>query len=157
MARLNLVDTIYPQGVAEAPLEYDQRPDWIERTWEDTGLIQYNDLNNDGRIQMYNDSGLGAAELALTNAQTEGDVGAATTAVATAQAVHDAELDGRFADAGWAGNELDVNNDILVLANPEIAQLPPGLSVLSPLVVWQQHCQQQQDYCLLSHLLLVMI
>lgn len=25
---------------------------------------------------------------------------------------------------GWAGNELTVNNDILVLANPEIAQLP---------------------------------
>ena len=29
MARLNLIDTVYPQGVAEAPLEYDQRPDWM--------------------------------------------------------------------------------------------------------------------------------
>nr|WP_299040549.1 sodium:solute symporter family protein [uncultured Psychrobacter sp.] len=125
MARLNLIDTVYPQGVAEAPLEYDQRPDWM-RTWEDTGLIKYNDLNNDGRIQMYNDSGLGAAELALTNAETEGgDVGAATTAVEEARVANDTALDGRFADAGWAGNELDVNNDILVLANPEIAQLPP--------------------------------
>jgi cation/acetate symporter len=26
--------------------------------------------------------------------------------------------------AGWKGNELTVNNDIIVLANPEIAQLP---------------------------------
>lgn len=125
MARLNLIDTIYPQGVNEPALPYDQRPDWM-RTWEDTGLIQYNDLNNDGRIQMYNDSGLGAAELALTNTQTEGgDVGAATTAVATARASHDAQMGGKFADAGWVGSELDVNNDILVLANPEIANLPP--------------------------------
>jgi len=125
MARLNLVDTIYPQGVAEPAINYDQRPDWM-RTWEDTGLIKYTDLNNDGRIQMYNDSGLGAAEIALTNAQTEGgDVAAATTAVETARIAHDTEVDGRFADAGWAGNELDVNADILVLANPEIAQLPP--------------------------------
>ena len=125
MARLNLLDTIYPQGVNEPALEYDQRPDWM-RTWEQTGLIKYNDLNGDGRIQMYNDSGLGAAELALTNAETEGgDVGAATTAVDAARVLHDLEAEGRFADAGWAGNGLDVNNDILVLANPEIAQLPP--------------------------------
>jgi cation/acetate symporter len=27
-------------------------------------------------------------------------------------------------ERGWAGNELTINNDILVLANPEIAQLP---------------------------------
>lgn len=125
MARLNLIDTIYPQGVNEPALQYDQRPNWM-RTWEETGLIKYNDLNNDGRIQMYNDSGLGAAELALTNAQTNGgDVGAATTAVESARAAHASELNGKFADAGWAGNELDVNNDILVLANPEIADLPP--------------------------------
>lgn len=125
MARLNLIDTIYPQGVTEPALPYDQRPTWM-RTWEDTGLIKYNDLNGDDLIQMYNDSGLGAAELALTNAQTTGgDVGAATTAVETARTAHAAELGGKFADAGWAGNELDVNNDILVLANPEIADLPP--------------------------------
>ena len=125
MARLNLVDTIYPQGVTEAPLEYDQRPDWMT-TWEETGLIKYNDLNNDGRIQLYSDSGLGAAQIALNTAQADGgDVAAATAAVEAARIAHDAELDGRFADAGWAGNELDVNADILVLANPEIAQLPP--------------------------------
>ena len=124
MARLNLIDTVYPQGVAEAPLEYDQRPDWMA-TWEDTGLIKYNDLNNDGRIQLYNDSGLGAAQVALNTAEADGgDVAAATAAVETARIAHDAELDGRFANAGWAGNELDVNNDILVLANPEIANLP---------------------------------
>ncbi|WP_367105895.1 sodium:solute symporter family protein [uncultured Psychrobacter sp.] len=125
MARLNLIDTIYPQGVEAPALPYEQRPDWM-RTWEDTGLIKYNDLNNDGRIQLYNDSGLGAAQLALNTAEAEGsDVAEATAAVAEARTAHDMEVDGRFANAGWAGNELDVNADILVLANPEIANLPP--------------------------------
>jgi cation/acetate symporter len=90
MARLNLVNTIYPAGPTAEALEYSERPDWI-RTWESTGLITYTDKNNDGRIQMYNDV-------------------PAFTQVAESR--------------GWAGNELTVNNDILVLANPEIANLP---------------------------------
>ncbi|HMQ91988.1 MAG TPA: cation acetate symporter [Amaricoccus sp.] len=32
--------------------------------------------------------------------------------------------------AGWAGNELTVNNDIMVLANPEIAALPNWVAAL---------------------------
>lgn len=125
MARLNLVDTIYPQGVEEAPLAYEQRPDWM-KTWEKTGLIKYNDLNNDGLIQLYSDSGLGVAELALKAAQADGgDVAAATAAVEEARGEHALERNGVFIDRGWAGNELDVNADIIVLANPEIAQLPP--------------------------------
>ncbi|MEX1213505.1 sodium:solute symporter family protein [Saccharospirillum sp.] len=90
MARLNLLTTVFPDG-AEAPaLTYDERPQWI-RSWEETGLVNFNDQNNDGRIQFYNAS----PEFAST-----------------------AE------SRGWAGNELTVNNDILVLANPEIANLP---------------------------------
>ena len=124
MARLNLIDTVYPQGVDAPAIEFDKRPDWM-KTWEDTGLIKYNDLNNDGRIQLYSDSGLGAAELALAAATADGgDVAAATAAVDKAKAEHALERDGIFVDRGWAGNELDVNADILVLANPEIAQLP---------------------------------
>ncbi|NYS79571.1 MULTISPECIES: sodium:solute symporter family protein [Halomonadaceae] len=95
MARLNLATTVYPEmagqvenyeEAAQNPILYEERPDWV-RTWEETGLISFNDLNNDGRIQMYND----AAD---------------------------------YSDRGWEGNELTVNNDILVLANPEIANLP---------------------------------
>ncbi|ALS98866.1 sodium:solute symporter family protein [Lacimicrobium alkaliphilum] len=91
MARLNLLNTIYPDGPTADAIKYDERPDWIQ-TWEQTGLIQFEDKNNDGRIQLYNDS----AEFAETASQR-----------------------------GWNGNELSVNNDILVLANPEIANLPP--------------------------------
>ncbi len=124
MARLNLIDTVYPQGVDAEPISYDQRPDWM-KTWEDTGLIKYNDLNNDGRIQLYSDGGLGVAEAALATATTDGgDVAAATIAVDEARIANDSVLDGALAARGWAGNELDVNADILVLANPEIANLP---------------------------------
>ncbi|MFN3882823.1 MAG: sodium:solute symporter family protein [Nitrincola lacisaponensis] len=91
MARLNLLTTIYPDGPNAPALAYEARPDWV-KTWEQTGLIRWEDKNNDGRIQMYNDANADFAS--------------------TAEA------------RGWAGNELTVNNDILVLANPEIANLP---------------------------------
>jgi len=91
MARLNLVDTIYPEGPQAEAILYDERPGWIQ-TWEQTGLIKWEDKNGDGRIQMYNDANAAFAS--------------------TAQ------------ERGWNGNELTVNNDIIVLANPEIANLP---------------------------------
>lgn len=47
MARLNLMTTVYPQG-AEAPaLAYEERPQWV-KTWEETGLIKWEDKNSDG-------------------------------------------------------------------------------------------------------------
>lgn len=70
-ARMNLLETV-------SNAEYVSMPSWF-RTWETTGLIQFDDKNGDGRIQY----------------------------------LADAEL-----------NELTVDRDIIVLANPEIAQLP---------------------------------
>ncbi len=94
MARLNLINTVYPQGIEQPSLQYEKRPDWM-KTWEKTGLLKFEDKNGDSRIQMYND---------------KKDV---------------AKQDAKFTEKGWEGNELTVNKDILVLANPEIAQLPP--------------------------------
>ncbi len=91
MARLNLVDTIYPNGPTQDSLAYDERPDWM-KNWEVTGLLKFEDKNGDGRIQFYNDKSESFAATAAAN--------------------------------GWQGSELNVNRDILVLANPEIAQLP---------------------------------
>ena len=91
MARLNLIDTVYPNGTAEAPIAYDDRPVWMQN-WEVTGLLTFNDANGDGLIQWYN---AGSESFAAT-----------------------------AAERGWAGSELSVNRDILVLANPEIANLP---------------------------------
>ncbi|AOF87099.1 putative sodium:solute symporter, subfamily protein [Hydrogenophaga sp. RAC07] len=64
------------------------------KRWEKTGLLKWEDKNADGRIQYYND--------ATKNAVAKGKAEA----------------------AGWKGNELTVNADIIVLANPEIALLP---------------------------------
>ena len=40
------------------------------------------------------------------------------------------EMQAKAEEFGWAGNELTVNNDIMVLANPEIAQLPNWVAAL---------------------------
>ena len=96
MSRLNLIETIYPDGVDQPALAYEERPEWFQ-TWEDTGLLVFEDKNNDGRIQFYNDG-----TLPTPNADFE-------------------------APEDWAGNELTVNNDILVLALPEIANMPAFL------------------------------
>jgi cation/acetate symporter len=70
-SRTNLIETVSNQ-------EYDKLPEWFGN-WEKTGLIKFDDKNNDGRVQY------------LANA---------------------------------VKNELIVDKDIMVLANPEIAGLP---------------------------------
>jgi cation/acetate symporter len=47
MARLNLHETIAPPG--QENLLYEERPDWF-RNWETTGLLKFEDKDNDGRI-----------------------------------------------------------------------------------------------------------
>ncbi|MDO5653251.1 MAG: sodium:solute symporter family protein [Brachymonas sp.] len=64
------------------------------KRWEQTGLLKWQDKNGDGRIQFYNDKTTDESVLFKASA------------------------------AGWNGNELEANADIIVLANPEIAQLP---------------------------------
>ncbi len=99
LARLNLTQTFQtgPVGTAAGNLAYEDRPQWF-KTWEDTGLLRFEDKNGDGRIQYYNDANAAFAEKA--------------------------------AAYGWNGNELSVDNDIIVLANPEIAGLPDWVVAL---------------------------
>lgn len=66
MARMNLMDTIYPGGAQAESLKYDERPDWM-KNWEVTGLLKFEDKNEDGRIQLYNDSSAEFAETATAN------------------------------------------------------------------------------------------
>ena len=72
-ARTNLINSVHD-------VPYSEVPEWFT-TWEATGLLEFNDLNGDGRIQFVG-----------PNSPLE--------------------------------NELRVDNDIIVLANPEIAGLP---------------------------------
>ncbi|TDE02861.1 sodium:solute symporter family protein [Flavobacterium hiemivividum] len=62
--------------------------------WEKTGLLTFEDKNADGKIQYYNDLSKDAAFLAAQEAK------------------------------GNKGSELVIDKDIMVLANPEIANLP---------------------------------
>ena len=64
------------ETVDNAP--YAQVPEWFT-TWEDTGLVEFNDIDGDGNINYTSDE---------------------------------------------STNELFIDPDIMVLANPEIAQLP---------------------------------
>ena len=148
MARLNLTTTMWPAAVTGSPLDgeaisradIDSNPDlsWI-RTWEKTGLLVMTDLNNDGKIQYFNEpkpladanKALADANTALAAAAADADKTALETAVADATAARDkalgeVELGGQtLAARGLLGNEvLKVDNDIMVLANPEIAKLP---------------------------------
>ena len=92
MARLNIINTMWPNGPAGEAVSVDDLPDWF-RTWEVTGLLGVEDKNGDGLIQYYNDGSPSGQAFGEAN--------------------------------GLAGNELvTFNRDILVLANPEIAQLP---------------------------------
>ena len=70
-ARTNLIETVSEK-------KYDEMPVWFDN-WEKTGLLTFNDKNNDGIIQY----------------------------------VAEPEI-----------NELTIDRDIMVMANPEIAELP---------------------------------
>ena len=100
MAKLNLHATINSAVNAGGDLYAPEASIQAEgrpdwmKRWEKTGLLKFTDKNGDGRIQYYND-------------KTKNEAAAAKAAA-----------------AGWKGNELEVNADIIVLANPEIALLP---------------------------------
>lgn len=100
MAKYNLIATVNSAVVAGGDLyapEASLKNDdrpGWMKRWEKTGLLKWQDKNGDGRIQYYND-------------KTKNEAAA-----------------GKAAAAGWKGNELTVNADIIVLANPEIAKLP---------------------------------
>ncbi len=60
MARLNLMNTIQtgPVGEETANIEIDKVPDWMNN-WKTTGLLNWEDKNGDGRLQYYDEAGLG--------------------------------------------------------------------------------------------------
>lgn len=95
MAMYNFLNTMQPGeiGSPQGNVVIDERPDWMLR-WERTGLLQFEDKNNDGRLQYYNDKNAEFAEMAREE----------------------------FGWEGSEFNRID--RDIMVLANPQIAGLP---------------------------------
>ncbi|MGE4578120.1 MAG: sodium:solute symporter family protein [Desulfuromonadales bacterium] len=100
MAKMNLHATVNKAVMSDGDMYATENSIVYEerpawmQRWEVTGLLKFDDKNGDGRIQYYNDKTKNPEVLAKAQA------------------------------AGWQGNELSVNADIMVLANPEIAMLP---------------------------------
>ena len=96
-ARTNLIETVSEK-------EYKDVPQWF-KNWEDTGLIAWSDKNQDGKIQYVAGSALnGKKPVYLNERGTNGER--------------------LISNPNDAANELYVDRDIMVLANPEIAKLP---------------------------------
>ena len=107
-ARTNLIHTV--SEASYAPSSERTVPEWF-RNWENTGLLAWVDKNQDGKIQY-------RAGKAFTSKPifTEG------------RGAHGQRLIKNQLTQG--PNELYIDRDIMVLANPEIAQLPAWIIAL---------------------------
>ena len=102
-ARLTFIDTVNNTAYTEAP-------SWV-KTWEDIGLIAWLDKNGDGVIQY------GA-----------GDAFEGVPAFTEGRGEHGQKLVGNVPQDNT--NEVYVDRDIMMLASPEIANLPPWVLAL---------------------------
>lgn len=98
-ARINFIDSV--QNV-----EYQSSPEWFQN-WEDIGLIAWKDKNEDGLIQYSAGDALEGTKPKFV--EGEGNYGE--------------RLVSNLADQSNS-NEVYIDRDIMVLANPEIAKLP---------------------------------
>ncbi len=96
-ARTNLINTVSNK-------EYSLVPEWFKK-WETTGLLAWSDKNEDGKIQYSNGKALSGKPKFTEERGASGE-----------RLVENSNLDSE--------NELYVDRDIMVLANPEIANLP---------------------------------
>jgi len=103
-ARLNFIDTVQDAS-------YEATPDWFQN-WEDIGLIGWVDKNDDGRIQYSAGAAFEGGAPQFSDARgNHGERVITNTPTASA-------------------NEIYVDRDIMVLANPEIANLPGWVMAL---------------------------
>ncbi len=102
-ARYNLINTV-------SNTQYAELPSWF-KTWEGTGLIAWTDKNDDGAVQYVN-----GKAFAGKPAFTEGEGAQGQRLISNELTDND--------------NELYIDRDIMVLANPEIADLPDWVIAL---------------------------
>ena len=98
-ARLNFIDSVQNTS-------YEDAPDWF-KNWENIGLISWMDKNQDGKMQY--SSGSAFVESRPVFADERGSLG---------QRLLENEANTS------SSNEVYLDRDIIVLANPEIANLP---------------------------------
>ncbi|MDN3518175.1 sodium:solute symporter family protein [Aquisalimonas lutea] len=95
MSMWNFINTMQPGevGAPEGNVAVENLPAWTDR-WEETGLLEFTDKNDDGHIQYYNDGNEEFAQMAEQEYGWEGN------------------------------EVTKLDRDIMVLATPGIAQLP---------------------------------
>ena len=103
-ARLNFIDSVHET-------HYEKAPNWVKQ-WEGVGLIAWIDKNNDGIMQYGPGKPFeGRLEFSADDSGPHGE-----------RVVLNKSLPNN--------NEVYVDRDIMVLANPEIASLPPWVIAL---------------------------
>jgi cation/acetate symporter len=110
-ARTNLIDTVESARYAGAGAAAGEKvlPEWF-KTWERTGLIAWVDKDGDGRVQYRKGAAFEAHEGDSKPSFAAGAGASGERLLLNARSAND--------------NELYVDRDIMVLANPEIAALP---------------------------------
>ena len=93
-------------------VSYQQAPEWF-KNWEDIGLIAWRDKNNDGLIQHAPGNAFDPVKPKYLD--NNGESGERVI-------VNDSQASSK--------NEVCIDRDIMVLANPEIAGLPPWVIAL---------------------------
>ena len=93
-------------------VSYQQAPEWF-KNWEDIGLIAWRDKNNDGLIQHAPGNAFDPVKPKYLD--NNGESGERVI-------VNDSQASSK--------NEVYIDRDIMVLANPEIAGLPPWVIAL---------------------------
>lgn len=112
--RVNLIQTI--NGADGSGTAYTAMPEWFKQ-WENTGLLGWTDRNGDGKVQYAAGAAFDAKKGKPVFSEERGEHGQRLATNAKAGAEFDATKQ-PFA------NEVYVDRDIMVLANPDIAQLP---------------------------------
>lgn len=109
-ARLNLINTLHGKSYSEAP-------SWF-KNWEKTGLVAWKDRNGDGKILF------AKGEPFKGKIEFEKDAAGVVKLGAHGERVVSSAFNEK------SENELYVDRDIMVLANPEIARLPAWVVAL---------------------------
>ena len=108
LARLNLITTV--NGADGTGTPYDTMPGWF-RTWENSGLIAWHDHNHDGKVQHAAGSAFAGGKPVFDPEARSESGGRLVTNPGP----------GHMAEGAPFANEIYVDRDIMVLANPEIA------------------------------------
>ena len=98
-AKMNFIDSVHK-------VEYESAPTWF-KNWENIGLIAWKDKNEDGVIDYYYGNALEGVKPKYTNERGKYNERVVLNNVDSSNL-----------------NEVYIDNDIMVLANPEIAKLP---------------------------------